>query len=553
MLLVEHFIMDIVKAFTANDMNIEITIKGDMENPLFRASDIGEVLQIVSIRTSIMDFDDTEKVVHTVTTKGGDQQVSFLTEKGLYKVLFKSRKKIAVLFQDWVCSLLKEIRLTGKYELEKQLTLQESIIKQKEEELSRLQKRNKVNYEMKDRIYVYEDFTIDNKLVYKIGRSTNLNIRVITYDTTRFENRLIFQIECVNSKILEKAIHHYLRQYQDPEKQEWFHADIETIKKGIITVKLFLDDHNDKIDVVHDFLDALETKQHTVEPQIDENTDVQNKFAVACTTNTNTSANTILNSDTKRMRKNKDSTALDYSLFDRFMEECAIPGSEYCTIAADVRGCFRLWNRRTSKEEGMLLTEYLRKNYKQRRLGVWNDQLNAYQVAFDGFKLRYSHGFYKPSDPPNEYDQFIADMCHIHYTARHPTHDLTNRFLDWKKSKNIPIKNDKREKSKFSDFLARNFLRIVGKFIYQGVSNSGGIWGVTLKTNNVNDATPAGKQDNRRKQVYKIDTATNIVENVYESIVECYNDLDKDMWYHIKNKVPYKGFLYTTDPPRPQS
>ena len=112
--------MDIVKAFNSNELHTEIIIKGDVENPLFRASDIGIVLDISTIRSVIRDFNETEKVVLSMHTLGGLQDVTFLTEKGLYKVLFKSRKPIAEKFQDWVCEVIKEIRITGEYKLNKQ-------------------------------------------------------------------------------------------------------------------------------------------------------------------------------------------------------------------------------------------------------------------------------------------------------------------------------------------------------------------------------------------------------------------------------------------------
>ena len=76
--------MDIVKAFNSNDLHTEIIIKGDVQNPLFRASDIGLVLDMGNIRTTINDFNETEKVVHSMDTPGGLQNVTFLTEKGLY-------------------------------------------------------------------------------------------------------------------------------------------------------------------------------------------------------------------------------------------------------------------------------------------------------------------------------------------------------------------------------------------------------------------------------------------------------------------------------------
>ena len=70
-------IMDIVKAFNENDLHTEIIIKGTVNDPLFRASDIGVVLELSNIRMSIADFDESEKVVSTTDTLGGTQEVTF--------------------------------------------------------------------------------------------------------------------------------------------------------------------------------------------------------------------------------------------------------------------------------------------------------------------------------------------------------------------------------------------------------------------------------------------------------------------------------------------
>ena len=113
--------MDIVKAFNTNDLHTEIAIKGTIDDPLFRASDVGVVLDMVNIRATIIDFDESEKVVSIVDTLGGAQEVTFLTEKGLYKVLFRSRKPIAQKFQNWVCEVIKEIRLKGIYKMQTEI------------------------------------------------------------------------------------------------------------------------------------------------------------------------------------------------------------------------------------------------------------------------------------------------------------------------------------------------------------------------------------------------------------------------------------------------
>ena len=119
--------MEVVKAFNENNLHTEIVIKGTITEPLFRASDIGEILEMGNIRTSIQYFDETERHVHTMDTSTGPKQVTFLTEKGLYKILFKSRKPIAEKFQNWVCQVIKEIRLSGVYNLQKRIVEKPNI------------------------------------------------------------------------------------------------------------------------------------------------------------------------------------------------------------------------------------------------------------------------------------------------------------------------------------------------------------------------------------------------------------------------------------------
>lgn len=113
--------MEVVRAFTTNSLHTEIVIRGTHDSPLFRASDIGEALEMNNIRTSTMHLNDSEKVIIRSETAGGTQSVTFLTEKGLYKVLFKSRKLIANKFQDWVCDVIRDLRLHGTYAMQQNM------------------------------------------------------------------------------------------------------------------------------------------------------------------------------------------------------------------------------------------------------------------------------------------------------------------------------------------------------------------------------------------------------------------------------------------------
>jgi very-short-patch-repair endonuclease len=79
-------------------LNIPIQILGTSDEPLIRASDVGLVLDITKIRNTIQDYDITEKVELIVETAGGPQKVTFLTSRGIKKVICKSRKPKAIKF-----------------------------------------------------------------------------------------------------------------------------------------------------------------------------------------------------------------------------------------------------------------------------------------------------------------------------------------------------------------------------------------------------------------------------------------------------------------------
>jgi prophage antirepressor-like protein len=107
-------------------MHTEIVIKGTVEAPLFRASDIALILEISNIRASIKDFNDSEKVLQTMTTPGGPQKVLFLTRTGLFMLLFRSKNPIALQVQYWVCDVVKELQINQRKKND-MMKLQESI------------------------------------------------------------------------------------------------------------------------------------------------------------------------------------------------------------------------------------------------------------------------------------------------------------------------------------------------------------------------------------------------------------------------------------------
>ena len=210
--------MEVVKAFNNNSLHTEIIIKGSYEEPLFRANDIAEILEISNIRTTIQHFDKSEKVVHSMDTIGGSQQVTFLTEKGLYKVLFKSRKPIAEKFQNWVCEVIKEIRLNGVYDLQKQLQQIENTKNKEMETKLIMQKGLEKERVLLDKfansgplVYIIKVKTYENgTYVVKIGESRKgIQNRYLEHKTKYEECLLLDCFSVDKSKEFEDFLHHH--------------------------------------------------------------------------------------------------------------------------------------------------------------------------------------------------------------------------------------------------------------------------------------------------------------------------------------------------------
>lgn len=90
----------------------QLTMYGDFEEPLFLAKEVANWIDYSESNVSklVAMVDEEEKVRNIITTLGGNQEMWFLTEDGLYEVLMQSRKPIAKQFKKEVKALLKNIR-----------------------------------------------------------------------------------------------------------------------------------------------------------------------------------------------------------------------------------------------------------------------------------------------------------------------------------------------------------------------------------------------------------------------------------------------------------
>ena len=91
----------------------EIDVWGSAEQPLFRAKDVSDWLNLKNTPEIIKRIDTEERHKFNLGRNGGDTW--FLTEDGLYELLMQSRKPIAKQFKKGVKAILHEIRTKGGY------------------------------------------------------------------------------------------------------------------------------------------------------------------------------------------------------------------------------------------------------------------------------------------------------------------------------------------------------------------------------------------------------------------------------------------------------
>ena len=86
--------------------------------PWFVAADLAAVLDYSETAAMTRHLDDDEKGLSTVQTLGGPQEMTIISESGLYAAILKSRKPEARQFRRWVTGeVLPSIRKTGSYQM----------------------------------------------------------------------------------------------------------------------------------------------------------------------------------------------------------------------------------------------------------------------------------------------------------------------------------------------------------------------------------------------------------------------------------------------------
>jgi len=197
--------------------HFNIEIYGTFEEPLFKANDIGHLLGITQIRKTIQHLDDDCKVWKAGNTITGLQEQWFLTEDGIYEVLFISRKPIAKEFKKWVRKTIKQIRLNSNNKLQNRI-----------KELEFYKEPNYQELPLEEIVYC---FSTDIENVYKIGKTTNKTTTRKSHSQTPCvkDIQILHEIKTTDCDLLEKLVHYSLHKYR-LGKREHFCCRLEHIK-----------------------------------------------------------------------------------------------------------------------------------------------------------------------------------------------------------------------------------------------------------------------------------------------------------------------------------
>lgn len=106
---------ELEQAFRFDDTT-EITVLGTVEEPLFIAAQVARALGYRDAANLVRRLDEDDRGTRSVSTPGGQQNVTVINEAGLYASVLGSQIESAKAFKRWIThTVLPEIRRTGSF------------------------------------------------------------------------------------------------------------------------------------------------------------------------------------------------------------------------------------------------------------------------------------------------------------------------------------------------------------------------------------------------------------------------------------------------------
>ena len=132
----------IIKAFENNKISILQEEDNNKKYYYFKASDVALALDLKNIHVSIQSYEEDEKVIRMAyDQRGAEQNTTFLTSHGIFRLLYNSKKPLAKKFRKWAGNILDDIIFNNSNEIRLQLQSIERQL-QSTEQLLTFEKEN---------------------------------------------------------------------------------------------------------------------------------------------------------------------------------------------------------------------------------------------------------------------------------------------------------------------------------------------------------------------------------------------------------------------------
>ena len=181
-------------------------------DPWFVAADVCKALELEKTNRALSRLDDDEKGAHSVSTPGGRQRMSIISESGLYSLILGSRKPEARAFKRWIThEVIPSIRKHGAYMTDSLLDALEAHSEAVPEYLNRLRSENARNRELNRRLRLalpkaeYYDAFVDPADCTNI-RTTAKELGVPEKQFTRYLEEKKYLFRDKNRKLFPRAV-----------------------------------------------------------------------------------------------------------------------------------------------------------------------------------------------------------------------------------------------------------------------------------------------------------------------------------------------------------
>jgi len=160
----------------------------------------------------------------------------YINESGLYLLLINSKSKKAKKFLKWLTKkVLPFIRQNNVFPNDGEIT---KLLKK----INELETKNKLllndlkieKFPDGAIVYITEEYDIDGNIMYKLGKTDNLNKRIKVHNTHTIHNKkVVHYIELKCPLQLETCIRSMLYKYRYKNKKDIFGCSLTKIKKAI--------------------------------------------------------------------------------------------------------------------------------------------------------------------------------------------------------------------------------------------------------------------------------------------------------------------------------